>query len=153
MRLFDRIILESTPTLVAALYAANDQLGGVNTLSGAAADTGGPVLLESITVLDKAKQKVAIDVFFFKSSPTLTSLDNQPFQLADAEAAKCVGVVSIGALDYVDTVDSALATVLVQLPLQAVSKSKDLFYVAVTRGGPTYASASDLVFKFGIAKP
>jgi hypothetical protein len=122
-------------------YTANDQVGGANTLSNACASTGGTVEVESISVVDKAKQSLALDVFFFDSSPTLASADNAEFEMTDANLlAQCKGVVRVAAGDYSASKNGSFAQVRnLGLFLKALASSKDLYCVAVTRGAPTYA--------------
>ena len=151
----ERVVFQSTPvTSNGVAYATGEQIGAVNTITQAVADTRGTVQLESIVVIDKHKQKAAIDVFFFDQVPALTSVDNGAFTLPTAELLKCIGVVSIAAADYADTAAQAVATVRrIDLILQAVAKKRDLYYVLVSRGTPTYASTSGLVLKFGLLQP
>lgn len=154
MSRFERILLPFTPTLLGGLaYTANDQVGAVNTLENAVADTKGSVELESVVVVDKAKAKQALDIFFFDEAPTLVSADNTEFELLDSEMLKCIGVVSIAAGDYADSKNSAIACKRdISLILQAARKSKSLYCVLVTRGTPTYA-VGDLSVKLGLLQP
>lgn len=153
MRLFERSAVESTPTISVSAYSSGDQVGGVNELAGVASDNGGTVLLEAIKLLDKTKQKAALDIFFFESAPTLVSTDNGEFELIASEALKCFNIAHISAGDYAETKDFAIAAINCSVPIRAAVKTKSIFYVVVTRGTPTYGSTSDLVFKFWLNKP
>lgn len=147
-----RRLVSFTPVLaVAGAYVSGDQIGAVNAVSGAADWSGGSVLLKSVTVLDAAKQDVALDLFFFSESPTLTSVDNGAFALADSEMlGKCLGKVSLAATDYADAAASASATKTnVDLVLKAVARAQDIFCVLVSRGTPTYANG-DLKIVLGL---
>lgn len=146
-------VAQVTPVMAnAGAYLAGDQVGVVNTISDAALDTMGAVKLDSVVLIDKAKQKQPLDIFFFDLAPTLSVADNGVFSITDAEMLKCVGVVSILAADYADSAANSVATK-TQLGriMQAYRMSKDLFCVVVARGGATYASG-DLVFKFGLVQ-
>jgi len=147
-------VISVTPTITASsAYVAGYQVGGIMTLTDAIrmdTQTGlGVSELVSITILDKAKQDAAINVFLFSASPTLASSDHAAFDLTDANLiAACIGVVSVGTT-YVDTVSNSVSsTVNLNLPLQ-ITSGTNLYAVATTSGTPTYASTSDLVFKFG----
>lgn len=151
---FERLAITSSPTVSTVIYASGDQMGGINTLANACADSKGSVEVESIVVIDQAKQKAAFDVLFFESVPTLTSVDNGAFALSSAELLKCIGVVSIAATDYADTSAQAVATKKsIALILQAIKASKDLYYVMVVRGTPTYVATTDLTLKIGLLQP
>ena len=148
----NRRVIEVTPALAnfASAYAANDQLGIVNTLANALSDEKGISKLVSVSILDKAKQKKALDVFLFDASPTLVSADNDEFEMTDANMLKCIGVVKVDAADYSDNKNSAVATIQnLNLMLQGVAASTSLYCVLVTRGTPTYGAAGDLVVKLG----
>ena len=59
------LIIEVTPTVDTSAYASGDHLGTVHTLSGAAPGAGLYTVLQSLTIIDKAQQKSALDVFLF----------------------------------------------------------------------------------------
>lgn len=147
-----RRVVTVTPVLASAgLYAANYQVGAVNTIRDAAAATGGTVEIESLILIDKAKQSLALDVFFFDVSPTLVSADNGEFEMSDANlAAAYKGHIKIVAGDYAATKTASVANPRIQgLLLKALAATKNLYCVVVTRGAPTYADG-DLVIRIGI---
>lgn len=147
-----RRVVSVTPVLAfAGAYTANDQVGSVNTIADAAANTGGTVEVESLVIIDKAKQSLALDLFFFDVSPTLISVDNGEFEMSDANiAAAYKGHIRVVAGDYAATKTASVANPKIQgLYLKALAKTKNLYCVVVTRGGPTYADG-DLVFRIGL---
>lgn len=144
-------LVKVTPTISAAAYADDDQLGNVLTFSNAldsSSDTGAVL---SFQVVDKAKQKAAFDLLLFNSLPTVTSTDNNPLDIADSEMAdKFIGRISVAATDYRDTVSNSDATVLgIGLLLQGLL-TEHIYGVLQCQGSPTYTSTSDLVIKLGI---
>ena len=148
--------VEATPTLDTNAYAAGDHMGTLMTVdpSFSGIKDGDAYVLQSITIVDKAKQDAAINVFFFDESPTLTSSDNAALDISDAEMAdKCVGFVSIAAGDYADLNVNSVATVrnlgLNVKPIDA-DASGPFYAILQSQGAPTYA-ASDLVVKFHFA--
>lgn len=152
-------IVEVTPTISTSAYTAADQIGGIQTLSNAVLSDpearGG--VLQTIVIVDKAKQKSAIDIFFFKELPTVASSDNAAADITDAEmASKCIGVISVVAGDYADLANNSTASVenvglvLRSTPNADLATANSVYAVAVSRGTPTYGSTSDLVFKYGL---
>lgn len=130
-----------TPTLDTNAYADGDQVSTLQTLSRILPPrVGGEIKL--VTVLDKANQKVALDLFFFKAAVTVAA-DNAAFTISDADMDHCLGVINVLAADY-DAVSTTngLATVAVNFPI-VFSTANDVIYVAiVSRGAPTYAASS-----------
>jgi hypothetical protein len=145
-------VVEVTPTITAGAYSAEDQVGGIQTLSGATLgeDCGATVI--SVVVTDKAKQSAALSMFFFDELPTVASADNDAINISDAEMAdKCIGVISVAAASYVNVADNSVVTA----PASSTGlyvKSRDadgkIYVVVKTTGTPTYASTGDLVFKY-----
>jgi hypothetical protein len=147
-----RRVVSFTPVLAnAGSYSANDQLGAVNTLDNSCADPGGTVEIESLVVLDSAKQSLALDVLFFDVLPVLASADNAEFEMTDALFnAGFKGVIKVVAGDYIAQKNGSAANPKNQgLFIRAVDASKKLYCVVVTRGAPTYA-LGDLIFRVGI---
>lgn len=156
MRGFNRDQISFTPNLAnfgSGAYSAADQLGGVNDLDEVAADSGGVLVLESVLVIDNAKQKAALDIFFFDSQPTVSNADNGAFALSAANLSKCVGVAKVAAADYGDTSAQAVAQTSPKIIMKVAKKAKKLFAVVVSRGTPTYTAADNLVIKLGFEKP
>lgn len=146
-------VITVTPTIEAAAYGDADRLGSIMTLSDAFAAGKGTVELSSITVLDKAKQKSAIDVLFFSELPTVASADNAALSITDAEMAKYIGRVAIPAAGYEDTADSSDTTVRnIGLVMQAAAGSTSLYAIVQCQGTPTYTSTSDLTLKFSLVQ-
>lgn len=145
-------LISFTPALaVAGAYSSGDQVGAINTASEAIDWNGGVAVLKSVTLLDGAKQDKALDLLFFSSSPTVTSIDNGAFALLDSEMlGKCLGKVSIAATDYSDAAASSVAskTDLSQV-LKAAAGSRDLFCILVARDAPTYTNG-DLKVLLGL---
>ena len=134
-------------------YSSGDVIGGLNTITGAVLDTGACAKLDSIVVLDAANQKSAIDLVFFGDVPASSfGADNAAYALADGDLLKLIGRYSVAGADYVSSsTTNAEATLRnIELDLQAVANSKNLYVVVVSRGTPTYGSATDLTIKLGM---
>lgn len=144
-----RKVISVTPVVSTSAYGAADQVGGIQTLTGACEIVGKPGVIESIVILDKAKQKAAMTIFFFNSLPTVASSDNAALDITDAEMAKAIGHVAIAAADYQDVANSSLACKIVSpgLPIPATG-SPSIYAVMMTTGTPTLGSTSDLVVRY-----
>lgn len=144
------------PVIVPAAYADGDQIGVAIQVPNILDDSSGTGALLSLTVIDKSKQKSALDLLLFSQKPTLISADNAPLDISDADmAAYFIGRVRIESTDYVDLANSSVACVrnigvlLTAVKDQNNPEGRSLWAVVQSRGAPTYASASDLTLKLG----
>ena len=140
-----------TPTIDTNAYSANDQVGGLQTLTAAAGRKDRGVTLQNVIILDKAAQSAEITIFFFDTEPTIASSNNATLNISDAEMLKCIGHVTVTADDYATTSANAIACakpVSVCVGLRSSNSEGTLYAVAKTSGTPTYGSASDLVFTY-----
>jgi hypothetical protein len=145
-------VVAATPTLDTNAYASGDQLGTLMTLTEALAGAKRGTL-ESLVILDKAKQKSALVVHLFLASPTIASSDNAALDISDAQmASNYLGSVSVAAAAYIDLNASSVATYSdLGLPVEASSQAGTLYAIIESQGAPTYA-ASDLVLRFGFKR-
>lgn len=162
-------VIDVVPTLDTSAYASGDRLGTVHTISNGFRKIyrttldpvtptssiqqlqSGKVILQSITIIDQAKQSQPIDIMFFSSSPTVASADNAAIDISDAEMdAKCIGVVSFDASYVALAANSVASKTNIGLLLKQSASSTDnhIYAVCVIRGAATYA-ASSLRFKYG----
>jgi len=145
-----------TPTISSSpAYSSGDQIGGIQTLTGAMIN-GGTGTLMSVVVLDKAAQKSALNIWFFKNQPTMASTDNAAFDITDANLvlAEPLGFVSIAAADYVDSSSNAVgqASLADAIMVQSAASDGTIYAVVESAGTPTYGSTSDLVFTYFFAQ-
>jgi hypothetical protein len=162
IRKASKIIVVTPVVSTTPAYSAGDQVGGLNVIPNAAHDSGGVVLLQSISVIDKGKQKAALTCFFFDDLPTIASIDNGAFDLTDAQMAlSCIGFVLIPSANYQDSSSNSIATVANcglmlktnagnnAVPIPSGATKTSLWCVLMTTGTPTYVSTDDLRVKFG----
>ena len=145
-------VVTVTPVLSLTAYADGDQMGSVLTLENMFDTSGDTLALQTLAVLDKSKQNSSIDILFFKSSPTVASVDNAPLDISDAEmAAKFVGKLSLLNTSYSDLANSSIANINnLGILCQSVGGGiTSLYCILQCRGTPTYTSASDLVLNIG----
>ena len=151
----DAAVLQVTPTINTTQYSVNDTIGGLLTLPNAfrapAGTTGGSAVIQSISIMDKANQKAAIDFHFFSSSATIQA-NNNGFTWNTADFVKWEGVVSFPAATY-STLDNRGVGSLFPVGLVIYGNStQNLFVSAVSKGTPTYTSTTDLHFNFGLLR-
>jgi hypothetical protein len=145
-----RRVITMTPVLtVAGAYTANDQVGAVNTLAGAAAATGSVAEIESMSLVDKDKRNQALDIFFFDEIPVPISVDNGAFDMTDARMGTGFkAAIRVVAGDYMDAANCSVVNLKrIGALVKALASSKDIYAIVVTRGTPTYAAGA-LVFNF-----
>jgi hypothetical protein len=147
-----------TPTIDTAAYTAGDQVGGLQTLTGAVSDAADrSVTLTGLTVIDRDAEGAALRVYFFRAAPTNSSANNAAYNLSDAEAASLlIGFVDIATGDYVADSGFKMACKSVNIPLISTDQDTELKYtgkiyaVATTSGTPTYTAATDLTFVYAL---
>lgn len=152
-------VITLTPDLAAdsvaatTAYSSGDVIGDHLTVSKAVLDTKGTALLQSLTVLDKANQKSALDLIFFNEEPAASyGANNSAYGLNDSDLSKVIGRISVAAADYVSSgSNNAEATLRnLGLLLQSLEKSKDVYVLVVARGTPTFGANGDLIIKLGL---
>lgn len=133
-----------TPVIDGNIYAAGDAMGGKLTLTGIVPKGASVGMIRSIVIVDQDNEKAPIDVVFFAADPSGTTFTNNgALDVADADALKVAGVVSILAADYVSFADNAVATKQCALAV-APADGRTLYAALVCRATPTYTAATDL---------
>lgn len=104
--------------------------------------------LQSIVVLDGDDQAVDIELVFFSANVTLGTL-NAAVSISDADAAKCLGAVSLLAASHqTDLINSTLYTKTgIGLPMKGVTSS--LWVGGIVRSGTPDYSASGMTIQVG----
>lgn len=151
-------VVTVTPTISTSAYTSGDQIGGIMTITDVIRQDSngrfGTSELVEVTILDGSKQDVAIDVWLFNKSPTVTSVDNGAFAMTYANMQdQSLGVVQLGASGtYSDaSATSICSTANLNIPVQVAftaSSPTNIYAIAVVRGAPTYASTTSLTFLF-----
>lgn len=144
--------LSQTPTITAGAYSANDAVGGLLTFKDAAllGGAGTGAILDSVTIIDKAKQSIQLDLILFDRTFTATA-DNDAFDPTDADLANCIGGVKI--TDWFAFNDNSMGCKTgIGLPIRLADAGDSLFGQLVTRGAPTYAATTDLIVILGIVR-
>jgi hypothetical protein len=146
----NRAILSAVPVLVGAAYSAGDAVGGKLTFSEAVAKGQFSGVIDSLVLIDLAKQAIETDLYLFDRDFTATN-DNAAFDPTDADLANCIGVITLVAGDYKACSDNHVACKSnVNLPFALAADGSTLYGQLVTRGTPTYVAAGDLTVKLGV---
>jgi len=150
------ILIEQTPTITAGIYSTGDALGGKLTFEYAAKRANGEGRIVSITIVDQADQKAAIDLVLFDQDFTATA-DNAAIAILDADAVNIIQTITLLAADYVDTGANSVIT---KGNIQKRYKCKEswsdnntgkkLYGQLIVRGTPTYAATDDITVKLEV---
>lgn len=136
-----------------AAYSAGDLIGDQSPISipKAARTKYGTGVIHSVTVYDKSKAAVELDIIFFDSRPTATTFtDNAALTLGDADMEKIIGTVTVGSGDYVSFALSAVGTkTAINLPFKCLTSDGTIYAAILTQGAPTYV-ADELSIAIGI---
>lgn len=148
----DPIGVTVTPTITAGAYTANDVIGGIQTIAGAAAGNGLVTTLQTLVITDLAMQDADMVIWFFNQNPANgTYTDNIAYDIHDTDLAMCVGWVDVSSSDYKDATDNSMAC-LRNIGLDMIPVATSLFAIAQIKVGDTYAATSDLSFKYIFGK-
>lgn len=146
-----RIVTATSAGLTTATtaYIAGDQLGTELTFASIVRAGRGAVI-QSATLVDKAKILGAVDLFLFSAATTPVA-DNAANSWSDADMANCLGV-----LHFTDAVTSALNIVVLATNAPIVLKpgaGTSIFGNLVTRTGHTFfGAATDLIVNLGVLR-
>ena len=144
-------IQSPTVTVTAGAYHANDNIGGLLTLTNVAESPGVGLRLTQISVVDSANQKAQLEFLFFSSNPSASTFTNNDAPVIHAnDVSKYLGRVAVMASDYLTVGAKAVACVSnIGLALVA-NASRNLYCVILTPGTPTYVATTDLIVNLAL---
>lgn len=127
-------------------YHANDYVGVDHipfTIANCAAVNEGTGIIFGGMLVDYATQSIAAELWIFDTlpDPAVIGHDGAAWALKDADAARCVGVITFST--YYASSNNSLSMGSVPsggFPFKCLAGSKSLYGALVTRGAPTYAS-------------
>lgn len=148
----DSIVISKQPTVssAATAYASGDEVGGIQTLAAGHPVRGvGTVILQSVTVVDAAKQSAPFDILFFSADPTGAG-DNAACDITDAAMyGNCLGRCAITNDDYTDLTSNSVGTVNNIGLAMAPAAASTIWALPVIQTGATYTDeAYDLTFRY-----
>ena len=138
-----------TISLDTSAYAAGDVLFDFQEVADAARESGGSVLIQSITVVDADDQKAAMDIKVASAAVSLGTENGVP-DISDADAATVQHLYSITASDYKDMGGVSHATIgNLGIVVGAAAGSTSIYIGGITQGTPTH-TASGLKLIIGL---
>ena len=149
-------VMTVTPTVSAsAIYAANDQVGGIMEFTGILGE-GRVGQLVYVSLYDKALQSAVIQVFLFHTLPTIGSIDNGASTMTAAEGTKLMAAFSFVNAGYLQfgtpgfTNFPTISNAYFPQSIYTKNPGGTVWAVMKTTGTPTYASTSDLTLTLGV---
>jgi hypothetical protein len=144
------VTVETTPTITAGAYSANDVIGGLQTIN-VKAGFGGTI--RRINVVDDDSEAAAMTLYVFDQQPSAFA-DNAAFAPTVADLKKLVDTVAIATGDYV-TINSndyvIKKDINIDYDTENTGGTDSTFYVyAVVTGTPTYTATTDLTFRYTV---
>jgi len=146
-------VVAPTITVSAGVYDANDDVGGVITLTSAARALGMPTTLTRFTVVDAGNQKAQLELLFFNANPSASTFtDNAAPVIHANDEAKVCGRRTVYASDYLTVGAKAVACPSFDPLTMIPSGSANLYLVILTPGTPTYGAITALRLALAFAK-
>lgn len=144
-------IKDTTAVSTSPAYSIGDAVGAKRTITGALRTSNGSGILESITLLDRANQKAAMELFIFDSNPAAATITDNAAFVFSTDDLKVLAHVTIAATDYITINSKAIATIKgIGAALKGADSTTSLYAALVTTGTPTYAATTDLQLIYGI---
>lgn len=143
-------IVSVTLSLDTSAYTSGDVLADTQVVTNAARKTDGTGTIQSLVVIDKDDNGVAMDLHFFSANVALGT-ENSPPSISDANTDNHLGSVSVAAAEYKDLGGVKVATVRgVALPFKAASGTRHIYVSAVTTGGSPTHTATGITLRVGV---
>lgn len=137
-------------TTSSTAYTANDNIGGILTLTNALRVSGGTGILNGISFWALANQKPNLYVDFWDASPTSGTYTNDAAQIIAGDHGKWLGRVEIATSDWQDTGVISRCTKTGLGVILKGNASRDIYMTIQDKTGVTFASTSGLFAKVGI---
>ena len=147
-------VLTSTPAVDTSAYADGDLIGVAEIALPVAVRGDGlkPAsgIIQAVIVTDLADNSADLDVYFFDRELTNTTFsDNDAWDVSDVDLLTLIGVANL--TDHRSLSDNSNSQLLnIGLPFVLPATSAILYAVLVSRGTPTFATASDLTLRVAI---
>lgn len=119
-------------------YVTGDVLADTQEVAGAMRVPMGTGVWQSLVVLDKDDNGIALDIVLLRSDVSIGT-ENVAVSVTDADADEILGTVEVAATDYVDLINSQLATKPnLGIVVSALAGETSLWVAAIIRGAGTY---------------
>lgn len=142
------VVITPTITVDTAAYAAGDSIGGKITLTDAMRVSGGTGVLSGITLIDRANQKPALEIFIFDSNPAAATITDQAAFVFGTDDLKVIAKIVVEAADWT-TINSKATAELANLNRVVKASGSAHLYAAIVAGGaPDFVASTDLQLRF-----
>lgn len=146
---FTAKILNTITTSASPDYSSGDNVGGINTLTGAVRISGGSGTIQDIIIWDKDAQSPSLVIDYWNTSPSGTYTDNAAEVIA-GDHAIWLGSVSISSADFITQGAITRASIKgVGLNIKALG-SANIYFTISTTSVINASSTSQIVIKHGI---
>lgn len=138
------------PTISTSIYASNDAIGGRLDFDLLTCNNTG--VIQSLIIIDKAKQSSAMELHLFNYPFTINTADNATYSPDATEVVNyCIGVISISTGDWLTNATTSIATIKsIGLAINGTDGINYIYARLVSKGTPTYTSTSDLTLKLTV---
>jgi hypothetical protein len=137
-------------TTSSTAYSANDNIGGVITLSNFLRVSGGTGVLQGIQLWALANQKPNLYIDFWDASPGTGTYTNDSAQVIAGDHAAHLGFIEIAAADWKDTgTISRTALTSIGMVLKG-NASRNIYMTIQDKTGVTFGSVAGLFAKVSI---
>lgn len=136
-------------TTSATAYTANDNIGGIQTLSNILRTSGGTAILNGISLWALGNQKPNLYIDFFDASPSNGTYTNDAAQIISGDHAAWLGRLEVAAADWQDTgVISRCTKTGLGIILKG-NASRNIYMTIQDKTGVTFSSTAGLFIKVG----
>lgn len=135
-------IVASPVVSTAGAYVTGDALAAVLKVKDADLVANNTAIVQSVVIIDQAKQSQDLDVVFFSANPSTTTFTARvAADIADADMTKIVGIINV--FDwYAFSDNSAGISETAALP---ITTTDGQFWIGlVARGTPTFTATTDI---------
>lgn len=143
--------VSAVPVINTAIYAVGELLGSKLSLASAVRVAAGGGIIQSVTILNKAKQNAPLSVVFFRADPSATTFTNHTALTVNAaDQSKIIGQVAVVAADYLSLANISIGSPTPKGIGFALPAGTTLYAALISQGTPTYASTSDLTLEVAV---
>jgi len=145
-------VVSASPTVDTSAYGSGDLIGAAALQFPIPRFRAEGCLLEYVQIIDQAKQSANVDLVLFGSDPSGTTFsDNAAFDIADADMAKIVALVSVTThFAFSDNSASNARGLGIPIFLDPTAASQILYGALVARATPTFAAGTDVRVTLGL---
>ena len=141
--------LTGNVTTSTTAYTANDNIGGVQSLTNILRVSGGTGILEDLHFWAIANQKPNLYIDFWNVTPSNGTYTNDAAQVIAGDQAAWLGSVNIAVADWIDTgTISRVSKTGLAITLKG-SGSRNIFMTIQDKTGVTFGGVAGLFYKVG----